>query len=110
MVRAVAAGLAQSGSVDGYVWEVLTETEPELTKLTRPAWRSERMGFPPIATYSGNAASKGIRRFQRALIDMPNDPTGRSVLALLRLEGFATEDPSLFDSIARRVELVRALG
>jgi phosphonate transport system substrate-binding protein len=110
VVRAVAAGLAQSGSVDGYVWEVLTETEPELAKLTRPAWRSERMGFPPIATSAGNAGSEGIRRFQRALIDMPNDPTGRSVLALLRLDGFAKEDPSLFDSIAQRVDLVRALG
>lgn len=110
VVRAVAAGLAQSGSVDGYVWEVLSEAEPELTKLTKPAWRSERMGFPPIATSAGNAASEGIRRFQRALIDMPSDPTGRSVLGLLRLDGFATEDPSLFESIARRVDLVRALG
>ena len=32
VVRAVAAGLAQSGSVDGYVWEVLQEVEPELRK------------------------------------------------------------------------------
>jgi phosphonate transport system substrate-binding protein len=110
VVRAVAAGLAQSGSVDGYVWEVLTETEPELTRLTRPAWRSEWMGFPPIATSMGNAASDGIRRFRHALLDMPNDPTGRSVLALLRLDGFTTGNPALFDSIASRVELVRAFG
>jgi len=110
VVRAVAAGLAQSGSVDGYVWEVLTETEPDVTRQTRPAWRSEWMGFPPIATSAGNAASEGIRRFQQALIDMPSDRTGRSVLALLRLDGFVTEDPVLFDSIARRVDLVRTLG
>ena len=32
VVRAVASGLAESGSVDGYVWEVMTETEPELTR------------------------------------------------------------------------------
>jgi phosphonate transport system substrate-binding protein len=110
VVRAVAAGLAQSGSVDGYVWEVLTETEPELTQQTKPAWRSDWMGFPPIATSAGNAASEGIGRFRRALIDMPSDQTGRSVLSLLRLDGFATGDPALFDSIASRVELVRALG
>ncbi|ODT20576.1 MAG: phosphonate ABC transporter substrate-binding protein [Hyphomicrobium sp. SCN 65-11] len=110
VVRAVATGLAQSGSVDGYVWEVLTETEPELTRQTKAAWRSDWMGFPPIATASGNAASEAIARFRRALIDMPTDQTGRSVLSLLRLDGFATGDPALFDGIASRVELVRAFG
>lgn len=110
VVRAVATGLAQSGSVDGYVWEVLTETEPELTRQTKAAWRSDWMGFPPIATAAGNATSEAIARFRRALIDMPTDQTGRSVLSLLRLDGFATGDPALFDGIASRVELVRAFG
>lgn len=110
VVRAVAAGLAQSGSVDGYVWEVMTETEPELTKQTRPAWRSDWMGFPPIATSTGNASSDGITRLRRALIDMPGNETGRHVLTLLRLDGFAKGEPSLFDSIASRVDLVRTLG
>lgn len=110
VVRAVAAGLAQSGSVDGYVWEVLTETEPELTRQTKPAWRSPWMGFPPIATSAGNVGSEGIARLRRALIGMPGDETGRSVLALLRLDGFTPGDPALFDSIAARVDLVRTLG
>ena len=35
VVRAVASGLAQSGSVDGYVYEVLKEVEPALTGATR---------------------------------------------------------------------------
>jgi phosphonate transport system substrate-binding protein len=110
VVRAVAAGLAQSGSVDGYVWEVLTQTEPDLTRQTKPAWRSDWMGFPPIATSTSNAASDGITRLRRALIDMPADETGRHVLSLLRLDGFARSEPSLFDGIASRVELVRAMG
>ncbi|MBN9459527.1 MAG: PhnD/SsuA/transferrin family substrate-binding protein [Bosea sp.] len=110
VVRAVAAGLAQSGSVDGYVWEVMTETEPELTRQTRPAWRSAWMGFPPIATSTPNVRSDGIARLRRALIEMPADQTGRDVLALLRLDGFTPGEPALFDSIAARVDLVRALG
>jgi phosphonate transport system substrate-binding protein len=109
-VRAVAAGLAQSGSVDGYVWEVMIETEPALTRQTRPAWRSEWMGFPPVATSTANADSDGIRRLRQALLTMPDDETGRGVLAQLRLDGFATGEPSLFDSIAARVDLVRTLG
>lgn len=31
VIRAVASGLAQSGSVDGYVYDVVTELEPALT-------------------------------------------------------------------------------
>lgn len=110
VVRAVAAGLAQSGSVDGYVWEVMTKTEPELTRQTRPAWRSDWMGFPPVATATTNASSDAIARLRKALLQMPQDPLGRVVLELLRLDGFAEGDPSLFDGIASRVDLVRTLG
>ncbi len=53
VVRAVAAGLADCGSVDGYVWEVMTETDPELTRATRIVRKSEWLGFPPIATPRG---------------------------------------------------------
>lgn len=110
VVRAVAAGLAQSGSVDGYVWEVMTETEAELTRQTMPAWRSDWMGFPPIATAGNNAASEGITKLRKALLEMPLDSVGRDVLSLLRLDGFAKGEPSLFDGIARQVDLVRATG
>lgn len=110
VVRAVAAGLAQSGSVDGYVWEVMTQTEPDLTRQTTPAWRSDWMGFPPVATAAVSASSDAIRRFRQALLSMPNDAIGRGVLDLLRLDGFAAAKVSLFDSIASRVALVRTQG
>ena len=49
VVRAVASGLAESGSVDGYVWEVIAEIEPELARRTKVIARSEWLGFPPVA-------------------------------------------------------------
>ena len=49
VVRAVASGLAQSGSVDGYVWEVMREIEADLTARTEIVQRSEWLAFPPIA-------------------------------------------------------------
>jgi phosphonate transport system substrate-binding protein len=107
VVRAVASGLAQSGSVDGYVWEVMTETEPELTNRTRVAWRSEWMGFPPIATSATNASHPRIASLQTALLGMVTDPVGRRALELLRLDGFQPPQPELFDSIAARVAAVR---
>jgi len=106
VVRAVAAGLAQSGSVDGYVWEVMTETEPELTTRTRVVWRSDWMGFPPVATSAGNLRDERVARLQDGLRRMAADPLGQRVLGLLRLDGFSLADADMFRSIADRVALV----
>jgi phosphate/phosphite/phosphonate ABC transporter binding protein len=109
VIRAVAAGLARSGSVDSYVWEVMQETEPNLVDATRVIWRSPEMGFPPVAA-SRRADPEVTRALQSALIDMPNDPTGRNVLATLRLDGFSIETPELFDGIAVLWHRVGAAG
>jgi phosphonate transport system substrate-binding protein len=110
VVRAVASGLAQSGSVDGYVWEVMTETEPELTRRTRAIWKSDWMGFPPVATSAAMASDPRILRLRESLLAMSDDPMGRRVLSLLRLDGFAAAEASLFDGIAARVAVVRREG
>jgi phosphonate transport system substrate-binding protein len=107
VVRAVASGLSRSGSVDGYVWEVMTQTEPELTARTRVIWRSDWMGFPPVATALGNIDTPAMRRFRLALVDMSKDAVGRRVLSLLQLDGFGPAENGLFDGIATRVDLVR---
>jgi phosphonate transport system substrate-binding protein len=110
VVRAVASGLAESGSVDGYVWEVMTETEPDLTTKTHVASRSEWLGFPPVATSVQKAGTPAIQAFQKALVDMDNHRLGQEALALLRLERFGVFDPSLFDPIAAEMDLVRRSG
>jgi phosphonate transport system substrate-binding protein len=108
VVRAVAAGLAQSGSVDGYVYEVLKETSPELTSATHVVRASDWFGFPPIATSQSASASAKSEALKTALLGMHDDPDGRAVLAMLRLDGFAVEEPSLFASIEKNWNLVRA--
>jgi phosphonate transport system substrate-binding protein len=107
VVRAVASGLAASGSVDGYVYEVMRETEPDLIERTRVVSQSELLGFPPIACASGLASDPRTKLFQQALVGMAEDEDGRSVLRMLRLDGFSVEDASLFDSIAAEVSIVR---
>lgn len=110
VVRAVASGLAESGSVDGYVWEVLSKVEPELTSRTRVVLRSEWLGFPPIACEARQAGSPQARALQLALMQMAADPDGAAVLKMLRLDGFVPGAPALFDGIEKRVERVRRLG
>lgn len=110
VVRAVASGLAESGSVDGYVWEVMSEIEPELTRKTRVLWRSEWLGFPPVACARSLGRTPLAAAIRQALGSMGEDPAGRDVLSLLRLDGFTPGSPRLFDGIAQKYELVRALG
>ena len=110
VIRAVGAGLAQSGSVDGYVWEVMSEVEPALTGRTRIVRKSEKLGFPPIAAPRALRGTAAVTALTAALLHMPNHPTGRAMLRMLRLDGFTRSEPSLFDTIAAKVELVRKYG
>jgi phosphonate transport system substrate-binding protein len=110
VVRAIASRLAQSGSVDGYVWEVMRETEPDLVAQTKVIRRSEWLGFPPVAAPRLLAGDSRLAAFQSALTGMKDDPEGRAVLRLLRLDGFVVTEPSLFDTIAAKMDMVRRLG
>jgi phosphonate transport system substrate-binding protein len=109
VVRAVGSGLADSGSVDGYVFDVLAETEPEiaagLTVVHRSAWH----GFPPVAASRAGDPAR-VAAIRAALRGMAADPVGEDVLARLRLDGFAEEPRSLYDSIAAMVDSVGLAG
>jgi phosphonate transport system substrate-binding protein len=99
VVEAVAAGLADGGSVDGYVWETLAELHPELTARTRVIDRSPDFGFPPIVAGARTDPAR-LRAFAAALLAMPESSDGQAVLRELRLDRFVTAEPSLFAGIA----------
>jgi phosphonate transport system substrate-binding protein len=99
VVEAVAEGLADAGSVDGYVWETLAQLHPTLTARTRVIARSPDFGFPPIVAGAGVAAAL-VGAFGGALFAMPHSDAGRAVLAELRLDGFVAAEPALFQGIA----------
>lgn len=107
VVRAVASGLAQSGSVDGYVYDVMKEIEPALVGSTRVVWRSGELGFPPVACAAHAFGAPRVEALRRALVAMAGDEDGRGVLSLLRLDGFSVQPPSLYDRIAEEVAVVR---
>lgn len=107
VVSAVAAGLAQGGAVDGYVWDTLQRVAPALAAKTRVAWRSDRYGFPPLAVPATlDAATE--QRLRTALLGMAGDAAGRSLLDELELSGFGEFRAELFDGIARNAELAAA--
>lgn len=103
VVRAVASGLTRSGSVDGYVWEVLAIVEPALAARTKVIAHSEWLGFPPVVARMDQISNPEIERFSSALHEMPGTEAGRRALALLHLDAIAPGDRSLFDGIAARM-------
>lgn len=109
VVRAVADGLVASGSVDGYVWEVLTTEEPELTNMTRVVTKSEWLGFPPVCSRRDRLNSPLLQSFKTALIEFVGTERGFEVLQLLQLDGFTDADPSIFDGISSRMRDIENL-
>lgn len=107
VVSAVAAGLAQGGSVDGYVWDTLRLVAPALVAKTRVAWRSEVYGFPPLAVRA-SLDDETEQRLRGALLGMVNDANGKLLLTELNLSGFGSFQPDVFDSIARNAALIGA--
>ncbi len=98
VVVAVADGIAQGRAVDGYVWETLALTRPDLTERTRIVWKSERYGFPPFVSRAF-LPEKDFLRFQQVLREMSDDPEGRMLLEVLNLDGFVPGNDHLFDGI-----------
>ena len=107
VIRAVASGLADSGSVDGYVYDVMADLEPELVARTRVIRRSEWLGFPPVACRRHFRDDPSIIALAEALRDMPASQEGETILDMLRLDGFVDAEPGLFDGIAAKFDTVR---
>jgi phosphonate transport system substrate-binding protein len=95
--------LTQSGSVDGYVWEVLNSVEPDLTARTRIIARSESLGFPPFVARSDRMGETAVQACAAALQGFDGTDQGLAVLRMLFLDSITAADPSLFDGIATRM-------
>ncbi|PKO44221.1 MAG: ABC transporter substrate-binding protein [Betaproteobacteria bacterium HGW-Betaproteobacteria-4] len=100
VVEAVGVGLADGGAVDGYVWDTLAEVRPDLTAATRIIDRSPLLGYPPFVA-RGDIPARELERFRQVLLGMAADPQGSELLGRLRLDGFTTGQPALFDGIAQ---------
>ena len=106
VIEAVASGLAQGGAVDGYVWDTLALSHPELTAQTRIVSKSPQFGSAPFVASRGNSQLQ-IAALQRVLVQMVRDKEGRGLLKTLNLDGFGYGNEALYDTIekmSRRIE------
>lgn len=110
VIRAVASGLANSGSVDGYVYQVVADLEPALVAQTRILKRSEWLGFPPIAAPRHPVDQGRLEALTTAFLGMHEAADGEAVLRMLQLDRFSAERPELFDSIAAKAAAIAMAG
>jgi phosphonate transport system substrate-binding protein len=106
-IRAVAAGLAESGSVDGYIWDLMKEREPDLVDQTRIVYRSEPLGFPPIVALDTSRNLSNTQKLAASLLAMTSDRLGREILSILAFDGFTMVKPDLYGSTAEKWRIVR---
>lgn len=109
VAEAVAARLAQAGSIDGYVWETMRSQGMPAVAKTEVVWKSEPFGFPPLVTRKGHEHPH-MEALRLALLRMSDDQVGRDLLASLNLSGFTPGQPALFDSIRRQAQQVPGSG
>lgn len=104
VVEAVRVGLADGGSVDGYVWDTLVKQQPAATAGVRVAWQSPPFGFPPVVA----RASLSLREREAvttALLGMKESEDGNQLLQNLNIDGFERATPSAFDGIREMVRV-----
>jgi len=105
VIEAVAVGLAQGGTVDGYIWDTMAQSHPELTSKTRVVLESSKFGHPPFV--AGPAATgKEIVAMRETLTGMQHDPEGIKLLKSLNLNGFVNGHESLYDEIEQMARIV----
>lgn len=106
VVDAVAAGVAQGGAVDSFVFDTLAKLKPDIVARTRIFGQSSEFGFPPfVARKSVDAATYGA--MQSVLLGMENDASGKELLSRLNLDGFVIGNPKDYEAVA---EMMKAFG
>lgn len=105
VVEAVAAGLADGGAVDGYVWDSIAVQYPATTAKARVAWKSPEYGFPPLVMRP-DLPPDIMYALRSALLRMHTRPNGRLVLDRLFLDSFIEGDDAQYDGIRALVRLV----
>ena len=104
VVEAVQVGLANGGSVDGYVWDTLVKQQPRSTSGVRVAWRSPKFGFPPLVARS-TLSARDREPLAQARFDMSKAEAGGRLLERLNIDGFERGELRTFEGIRELISV-----
>ncbi len=104
-IEAVAVKFVDAASVDSYVYDHLTATNPRLAAGTRIIDRSPPHGITPVVIRK-DVAPELKQRIRRVFLEMDRDPKGREILDHLMITRFVTVPDGHYDSIRDMLGLV----
>jgi len=107
VVQAVAAGLADGGAVDGYVWDTIIARFPAGASGARKVWQSPEYGFPPLVARKEMPAST-FDALNAALLHMHERHDGKMILGRLALDRFVSGTDDLYDGIRKLTQTAGA--
>jgi phosphonate transport system substrate-binding protein len=97
-IMAVAKGLVDGASVDGFIWDYYDQRNPSLTSKTRVIRKSEPYGIPPLVA-SRTLSTNLKERISNLLFSMHQDADGRRILRELLIDRFVPPRDDWYDSI-----------
>ncbi len=99
-IEAVARNLVDGASVDGLVWDYLSETIPETTAKTKIILKSPPYGITPLVVHP--EMSLELKEELRTIfLTIHKDPKGEEILGKLDIDMFIQVDAELYDSTFR---------
>lgn len=98
-IRAVAAGLADVGNVDSYIYEEFIKQHPDIASKLKVIDRLGPYPFTPIVA-GKNIAPETLLRIKQALLGMHKDRQGKVILNQLGLDGFVERPESFYEPVA----------
>ena len=97
-IEAVARNLVDGASVEGLVWDYLSETKPETTSKTKIILKSPPYGITPLVVHP-EMSLELKEELKTIFLTMHKDPKGEEILDKLDIDMFIEVDDELYDSV-----------
>ncbi len=107
-IEAVAAGIADGAAVDSMVLKYALARDPQLKDKVKVIHRSPAFGIPPVVA-PPQLSPRLKAELRQILLDMPNDPAGRQVLADLGFDRFTILDDAAYNTARQVIEATGVL-
>lgn len=104
-IEAVAVGLVDGASVDGYVWELANAIDPKFTSKTKVIEKSFPCPITPFVVRKG-IDSKLKDKITSIMLGMHEDKKGREILDRLKIDKFVIVSDDFYNPIREMMEFV----
>lgn len=104
-IEAVAMGLVDGASVDGYIWELHQRIDPTFSSQTKVIHKSRDFPFTPFVIRN-SIDSKIKKKIKNIFLEMHQNPEGKKVLDKLFIERFVSLNDKDYDPIREMFKFV----